>query len=1478
MAVMKSLTFIFAMSLAVGAVADGGDDFSNNLFSDLAPILALFGERFTMQFISQSTGWADNIILAMAPLGIITIIVSAIRVGGPSWLKAIIGRARENLAAAEQDVMSSTSTEVCELWNGREVVKCMGSASIAEFIFLLPSNRPTNGNRRHGDSETVVPEVAVVTMTLQQALENGHIKMDDFNGSSNQDSHVGKHTSQTTPNDSTVEKGEAPATSSTSDIIIVRNVTTNAPNISLNSQRQDSKAELWAVAVIGTILQLGVVAFAGFATYYPTLKFLKDDRPIVGYAFPCNAIGTLVLVAGMLQCAHIVDSRTEEKRYRPAQGKDTRLVWLQRTKTVSDQVFASFALFARDKRDLITTSYRENSHPHVVELKTIVATVVGLCGFIVQFIGLRAMHWSASVAQLGAIVVMTCFRAWVRRELSKPLQFQGLDSEFELDWFSIWLRDVGNARWGDMGKPTIADWSLESPRMQHEKLNNEPSESINQIASNAHRIMKIRRDLGKLAGWPGPASAEAISVARAMEITMDALFGSYDKSFTWSIRSTDAQTVKFRLTRKDKRWKAHSDEIEAALSLWLYTVHRHEHDEEGESTKAPAARNSDSEDDDTWLREKGPAAESSLRLLGPDTEALRQDLKWWMPTEASRIMTVSECDDGEGLEVRNNRIIGHGNLSRSTKESGPHATSRFMTGELAKPSVDSGNHVGGEQNARSFLATESHKPLKLLYAQDMFSAFMWAVAKTQSEPIEGSADLRPDDSSDSNAWQSFTLRNDRLSAMAQDIKSTGLGSLEEIYLNIIPPLSGQQKLPQVDTPIVEWARKHAKRYEQFGDWKEAGDAYLWLFRTAGTSGKKAFIVKATAVLMECLRQVTLAVELSKSQQEINRFEQLERLQSTLVYKLKSTDQETLSNLMGLYEKQGRKWECPPALELRSSRLEEDICSRLFNFTRLHEATYSDGLITTHGGENVNVKDIHGWTPLHYAVINTWNHMYKRYNIEKLLEGQADCNAWDLLEWTPLHYACQRDDPLIVRILLQKGADVNAQGRNGVAPLHCAARTCSLNVVTALVEAGATIDILDASGNTPLLWAAYMGHKDVVAYLWEDANRKLRNKNGRTTMHLAAVAGKEEMIKWLHNQSLADNNVKNAEAALDTKDSDGRTPLHLASANGHDHVVRLLIELGADKEAKDNDGQTPLHLASANGHDHVVRLLIELGANKEAKDNHGQTPLHQTSREGKEATTRLLIELGADKEAKDKNGRTPLHWAAIAYGGETTTRLLIELGADKEAKDNDGQTPLHLASANGHDHVVRLLIELGADKEAKDNYGQTPLHQASREGKEATTWLLIELGADKDAMDNNGRTPLHYAATEGEETTLKLLVELGADIEVKDNIGLTALYWAVMASKDTTIKLLIKLGADMEAKDNDGRTLLHGAAIAYGGETTTRLLIELGADKEAKDNDGQTPLHLASANGHDHVVRLLIELGADKEAKDNAGRTPTLNWL
>jgi hypothetical protein len=82
--------------------------------------------------MSESFSWLDHIVFAMAPLGIITAIV----VGGPSWMRAVIGRARENRGAAEVELMSSTSHEVCELWNGESIVRTLGRPLVKQLVVL----------------------------------------------------------------------------------------------------------------------------------------------------------------------------------------------------------------------------------------------------------------------------------------------------------------------------------------------------------------------------------------------------------------------------------------------------------------------------------------------------------------------------------------------------------------------------------------------------------------------------------------------------------------------------------------------------------------------------------------------------------------------------------------------------------------------------------------------------------------------------------------------------------------------------------------------------------------------------------------------------------------------------------------------------------------------------------------------------------------------------------------------------------------------------------------------------------------------------------------------------------------------------------------------------------------------------------------------------------------------------------------------
>jgi hypothetical protein len=97
----------------------------------------------------------------MAPIGVLTAFVSAIRVGGSPWLRALIGRARENLAQAELELMSSVSREVCELWNGRSIVRTMGTPMVKKIIHLPKfagdislESFVTMDDRTWGDEET----------------------------------------------------------------------------------------------------------------------------------------------------------------------------------------------------------------------------------------------------------------------------------------------------------------------------------------------------------------------------------------------------------------------------------------------------------------------------------------------------------------------------------------------------------------------------------------------------------------------------------------------------------------------------------------------------------------------------------------------------------------------------------------------------------------------------------------------------------------------------------------------------------------------------------------------------------------------------------------------------------------------------------------------------------------------------------------------------------------------------------------------------------------------------------------------------------------------------------------------------------------------------------------------------------------------------------------------------------------------------
>ncbi|KAI5842136.1 hypothetical protein DFP73DRAFT_515460, partial [Morchella snyderi] len=729
---------------------DGWDNFANNLGSDLAPFLALFGEQVTTQYMSESLDWIDNILLALAPLGIITILVSAIRVSGAGPLKSLIGRGRETRSVVETDLLSSTSSEVCELWSGGGVLRVVGTAALLQLIWVPGEVGKDSRNRHYTKKRS----------GGSQSKRTGSRGNPEKPAADQEDT---PDDQEDTPDDQEDTPDEK--------------VDRNPPNISLNlSVKSVSRLTLIVFIIIGIIVQATVLVLAAVSQY--VLHWPKNDLPISFYAFPVLCAGTIFLGVGILLCAHTVEKTTGEiiwvpKKPEPKRG--TFVLWLQQGgQEVGDQEFESFAQWSEGE---IISSYRRDQEGknHRKELVFVAGTFT-LLGFIAQLVGLRAAHSSVTVLQLVAVIIVTVFRSLAhskrdkRNKIEKPKQVEG----FELDWLAKYLGGISSLEVDTSGipaaqrsrpttavptgsqppesRPTTAILtaptgviSRDNPRTRETQTD----ETGVTLILSPQQAIEVRSCLGNLSispehEWKYALRENVNRLRTAIEMTMNDVHSKMNlrqERLRWSRLSSIGQSdlIKISLTRQQddlngcSAWRVDGHEfmLEAVLGLWV-------------SSLIEERRSEDKPKESIWH-------------IGPATDEFKREYRVWMhPTVPDK--SIKRSDEG---------------------------TRHF------------GWPTRGRGDESLYVKFETNRTVQDICTLQLYFMFLHRLAK-EIRNVGGKTMLLGEIAAPSQPTArppGFKLINSNLASIADIFKDSGLGNIEEAYYCIIPAFQRVEKPP-----------------------------------------------------------------------------------------------------------------------------------------------------------------------------------------------------------------------------------------------------------------------------------------------------------------------------------------------------------------------------------------------------------------------------------------------------------------------------------------------------------------------------------------------------------------------------------------------------------------------------------------------------------------------------------------------------------
>lgn len=303
---------------------------------------------------------------------------------------------------------------------------------------------------------------------------------------------------------------------------------------------------------------------------------------------------------------------------------------------------------------------------------------------------------------------------------------------------------------------------------------------------------------------------------------------------------------------------------------------------------------------------------------------------------------------------------------------------------------------------------------------------------------------------------------------------------------------------------------------------------------------------------------------------------------------------------------------------------------------------------------INVKDLSGSTPLHYAAI--YNNVY----LAKRLCEQSNIfvNAQDSNGQTPLHLAAiyDKDDSGAVMQILCQHPDINVNvcDKRGQTPLHSAVinrRKKAAELLCFMKDIHLTKR--DANDKMAVMYCTAEEFNIVKSTIMCKLLKMLQFKNPTEFMNQftrSKFDNKFIFIDYLLRVNTGGNEWKKLRKVMNSVEKK-QIMLLDACINNNITMVKILShhkDVNIDK--KDTNGMTPLHHAAIHGHLAVVHLLIKSEGktlNINSTDLHDTTALHFATYNGHLDVVKLLsthpeIEIFT----QDRNCYTALHYAAV----------------------------------------------------------------------------------------------------------------------------------------------------------------------------------------------------------------------------------------